>query len=131
MANAIAKIPVSLPATLATMFIWCLLIIVYGPLENGAGVAAWTNDVMPKLKLKFGKRYGAAVDLYLQSSHLRPTQFIHGDNFFFIHFRTRKTIGIFRQSIGLFSNSRPRRSFVIDWCKVIIICSINYTKRSV
>lgn len=55
MANAIAKIPISLPTTLATVFIWCLLIIVYGPLERGAGVAAWTNDVLPKLKLKFGK----------------------------------------------------------------------------
>lgn len=57
MANAIDKSTFSLPTILVTVFIWCLLIILNGPLNNGGGVAAWTNDVLPKLKLKYGKRH--------------------------------------------------------------------------
>lgn len=56
MAHAIHKITISLPTRLATVFFGCLLLIAFGPLENGGGVAAWTNDILPKLKLKYGKR---------------------------------------------------------------------------
>lgn len=67
MANVIDKITFSLPTILVTVFIWCLLIIVHGPSEHGGGVAAWTNDILPKLKLKYGKRLSAR---WRSQSHL-------------------------------------------------------------
>lgn len=106
------RITTSLPTRLATVVLGCLLAIVYGPVENGGGVAAWTNDILPKLKLKYGK---------WDWLHQAYARFFMVNILFVFTRRARETSDIFRQPIGLFSNSGPRRSFAADWCKVISI----------